>query len=58
MDTMRNMKKKYEKPEIMRIKLDAQTAVLSVCKAAATEGGPTSASCGPPQFQPCEDAGS
>jgi hypothetical protein len=54
---MKNMKKKYEKPEIKRIKLDAQTAVLSVCKTSGT-GGPTSGNCGPPQFQPCEDAGS
>jgi hypothetical protein len=55
---MKNMKKKYEKPEIKRIKLDAQTAVLTVCKTNPSDGGPTSAICGPPQFQPCEDAGS
>ncbi len=55
---MKDIKKKYDKPEIKRIKLDAQTAVLVVCKAAGTEGGPTSANCGPPQFQPCEGSGS
>jgi hypothetical protein len=55
---MKNFKKKYEKPEIKRIKLDAQTAVLSVCKTSGPGGGPTSQNCGPPQYQPCEDAGS
>jgi hypothetical protein len=56
---MKNMKKKYEKPEIKRIKLDAQTAVLTVCKVSgAPGGGPTSQNCGPPRFQPCEGSGS
>ena len=55
---MNNAKKIYKKPELRRIRLDAQTAVLTVCKAAGTEGGPSSDSCGPPQFQLCEGAGS
>ena len=58
MDMMKKIKKKYEKPEIRRIKLDAQTAVLSVCKTTGPGGGPTSQLCGPPRFQPCVDAGS
>jgi hypothetical protein len=31
-------KKKYEKPKITRIKLDAKTAVLSVCKTSGVFG--------------------
>ena len=50
-------KKKYTKPEIKKIRLDAKTAVLAVCKTAAV-GGPTGVGCGPPMFQYCQDAGS
>jgi hypothetical protein len=38
-------KKKYEKPKVTRIKLDAKTAVLGVCKTAGV-GGPASPGCG------------
>ena len=54
---MKTEKKKYVKPEIKKIKLDANTAVLAVCKTAAI-GGPSGVGCGPPEFQPCQDAGS
>jgi hypothetical protein len=54
---MENKKKKYRKPEIKRISLDAKTAVLAVCKTASI-GGPSGVGCGPPEFQPCQDAGS
>ncbi len=35
----KKVKKKYEKPEVTRIKLDPKTAVLGVCKASGTAGG-------------------
>ena len=54
---MKNQKKKYIKPEIKKIKLDAKTAVLAVCKTAGV-GGPSGVGCGPPVFSPCQDAGS
>lgn len=50
-------KKKYVKPEIKKIRLDAKTAVLAVCKTAAI-GGPAGVGCGPPETAPCQDAGS
>jgi len=50
-------KRKYEKPEVTKIKLDARTAVLGVCKTAGSSGGPTGANCGPPLPQ-CLDSGS
>jgi hypothetical protein len=52
-----NHKKIYAKPEVKRIKLDAKTAVLSVCKTMQGEGqnGDT---CGGPIFQPCQAYGS
>jgi hypothetical protein len=37
-------KKPYEKPKITRIKLDAKTAVLGVCKTAGA-GGPSGTGC-------------
>jgi hypothetical protein len=37
-------KKKYEKPRLTRITLDAQTAVLGFCKGAAG-GGPVEGTC-------------
>ena len=33
-----NEKKKYEKPQVTRIKLDAKVAVLNVCKTSAIFG--------------------
>ena len=49
-------KKPYEKPKITRIKLDAKTAVLAVCKTAGT-GGPSGFGC--EAFSaPCMDDGS
>jgi hypothetical protein len=54
---MRNEKKKYIKPEIKKIKLDAKTAVLAVCKTAGGTG-PEGGNCGPPIFQPCQENGS
>ena len=57
-NTMKMEKRRYEKPEIKRIRLDAQTAVLTVCKVQGQDGGPTSQACGPPKFQPCELEGS
>ena len=37
-------KKKYVKPKVTKIKLDAKTAVLGFCKIHGV-GGPTSANC-------------
>jgi hypothetical protein len=54
---MKKEKKKYTKPEIKKIKLDAKTAVLAVCKT-ANIGGPSGVGCGPPVFQPCQGPGS
>jgi len=48
-------KKKYEKPKVTRIKLDARTAVLGICKTSGA-GGPNSYGC--EVVGPCEDAGS
>jgi len=50
-------KKKYIKPEIKKIRLDAKTAVLAVCKTSGI-GGPSGVGCGPPTFQPCQGPGS
>jgi hypothetical protein len=50
-------KKKYLKPEIKKIKLDAKTAVLAVCKIQSSTGGPSSGDCGFP-LQPCSYPGS
>jgi len=49
-------KKKYEKPKVTRIKLDARTAVLGICKTSGA-GGPGNFNCD--DFgAPCVDAGS
>ena len=37
-------KKKYDKPKVTRIKLDAKTAVLSICKTTGA-GEPSAAGC-------------
>jgi hypothetical protein len=50
-------KKKYIKPEVKKIKLDAKTAVLNVCKTAGSNGS-SGGHCGPPIYQPCLDNGS
>jgi hypothetical protein len=54
---MEKEKKKYVKPEIKKIRLDAKTAVLAVCKTSGI-GGPSGVGCGPPTFQPCQGPGS
>jgi hypothetical protein len=54
---MENEKKKYTKPEIKKIRLDAKTAVLVVCKTSGI-GGPSGVGCGPPVMQPCSGSGS
>ena len=38
-------KKKYVKPKVTKIKLDAKTAVLSVCKVHQGSGGPMNVNC-------------
>ena len=50
-----NKKKKYRKPEIKRIKLDAKTAVLGFCKS-ANNVGPGVPNCAMPV--PCSSQGS
>jgi hypothetical protein len=42
---MKKKKKKYIKPQIKRIKLDAKTAVLAVCKVSHGVGGPGNVNC-------------
>jgi len=49
-------KKTYEKPKVTRIKLDARTAVLGICKTSGA-GGPLSYGC-VPLGEPCDAAGS
>jgi hypothetical protein len=51
----RQKKKKYEKPRITQIKLDAQCAVLGFCKNAGSIG-PGVANCA--TGSPCSGAGS
>jgi hypothetical protein len=50
-------KKKYEKPKVTRIKLDAQTAVLAVCKTTGA-GGPVLPGCVDSYSDPCNVQGS
>lgn len=54
---MKKERKTYVKPEIRKIRLDAKTAVLAVCKTSGI-GGPSGVGCGPPVFQPCSGPGS
>jgi hypothetical protein len=49
-------KKQYEKPKVTRIKLDAKTAVLGICKTTGA-GGPVADGC-MPLGSPCSDQGS
>jgi hypothetical protein len=51
-----NKKKKYRKPEVKKIKLDAKTAVLGFCKNGG-QGGPSGTGCGLP-FPACYSGGS
>ncbi len=51
-----NKKKKYQKPEVTKIKLDAKTAVLGACKTGSIVG-PGVPNCGIP-FAPCSADGS
>lgn len=48
-------KKKYVKPEITKIRLDAKTAVLGGCKI-SSGSGPSGDDCGAPLY--CVSAGS
>ena len=51
-------KKKYERPRLTRVKLDARCAVLGFCKAnTAGAVGPAAIVCGLP-FAPCSASGS
>ena len=51
-------KKKYKKPRVTRVKLDAKCAVLGFCKSTALGAvGPAAINCGVP-FAPCSGAGS
>ena len=54
MDT--KIKKTYEKPKITRIKLDARTAILGICKTSGA-GGPGYINCDN-LGAPCETTGS
>ena len=38
-------KKKYVKPKVTKIKLDAKTAVLAACKVHQGSGGPNNINC-------------
>jgi len=52
----KNQKKKYEKPTVKKIRLDAKTAVLGFCKTTAIVG-PSGPGCGVPG-PGCSSAGS
>jgi hypothetical protein len=52
----KKMKRKYEKPKVTKIKLDAKCAVLGFCKAMG-KVGPTGTNCGPP-LPACQTSGS
>ena len=54
---MENEKKKYTKPEIKKIRLDAKTAVLSVCKTSESFG-PGTVGCKNFLGDNCQDMGS
>jgi hypothetical protein len=55
---MENIKKKqYEKPKVTRIRLDAQCAVLAVCKTTGSADGP-GPNCQNFIGDPCRDDGS
>ena len=50
-------KKQYESPKVTRIRLDAQCAVLNVCKTAGSADGP-GPNCENFLSEPCRDDGS
>jgi len=52
-----NQKKKYEKPQVKRIKLDARNTVLGFCKG-TSQGGPGVSGCVDGFMDPCNEAGS
>jgi hypothetical protein len=51
-------KRKYVKPKITKIKLDATTAILGSCKAAGISGGPMNNNCRGGMFGTCREQGS
>lgn len=55
---MDNKKKKYRKPEIKKITLDAKTAVLGFCKVDASAGPSPFGCSGLGGLDPCSAAGS
>jgi hypothetical protein len=55
---MEKKKKKYEKPKITKIRLDAKTAVLASCKFPSSSGGPRNQNCRGAQFGICREQGS
>ena len=57
MNINKKTKKKYEKPKITKIKLDAKTAVLGVCKTSGM-GGPGGMGCQTFFGDACSQAGS
>ena len=52
----KDKKKKYEKPRVTRINLDAKCAVLAFCKVSGSLG-PDGGNCGMP-LPPCSSPGS
>ena len=52
----RNKKKKYKKPKVTRINLDARTAVLGFCRTTGSFG-PFAVNCGV-GMAPCSSTGS
>lgn len=55
---MKKNKRKYVKPKITRIKLDAKTAVLATCKVFHGPGGPMNVNCQGVGRGGCMDQGS
>lgn len=55
---MPKKKKKYEKPEVTRIRLDAKCAVLSFCKSANVTGPGIPGDSGGCTFNNCNSIGS
>ena len=53
----KDIKKKYEKPKIIKIKLDPKTAVLATCKTSGV-AGPGGSGCETFLGDPCSAAGS
>jgi hypothetical protein len=53
-----NLKKKYERPKVTRIALDAKCAVLGFCKSSPSGSGPATSGCDDVLGSPCLDFGS